>query len=236
MSLLDSLAKGQPLEPNAELAFERMLGHRVGLEGLSRLFQPSFPGVRTYAIEERAAPDQAVELTLVGVARDGRSVWTGSRAFVRGRDGSLEIHRGFDEVDLEYQSRNITTDLMMRELELLDLFGGGPSARLTIDADSIGRYVCALHGFIFADETEEGPSTRSLHAFEPDGDRDRENALHVGAAPILEGQAEVLFRDLRPGKYAASVVRQRGPRRERCRDRRACPASRRPPSPGARGL
>ncbi len=169
--LLRTLGKGRPLAPTAAMAIEQLVGQPVGLEGLSRLFQPSFPGVRTYAIEERAAPDQAVELTLVGVARDGRPVWTGTRAFVRGRDGSVEIHRGFDEIDLDYQSRNITTDLMQREMELLELLGAGPSARLTIDADGVGRYVCALHGFVFADETEEGPPIRSVRAFEPDGDR-----------------------------------------------------------------
>lgn len=172
-ALLDSLALGRPLEPSAAHALESLIGYHVGLEGLSRLFQPSFPGVKTFAIEERAAPDQAVEITLVGISRDGRPVWTGTRAFVRGRDGSVEIHRGFDEVDLEYQSRNITTDLMQREVELLELFGGGPTSRLTIDADGVGRYVCALHGFVFADETPEGPPVRSVRAFDPDGDRVR---------------------------------------------------------------
>jgi len=172
-SLLESIGRGRPLEASASNALESLIGYQVGLEGLSRLFQPSFPGVKTFAIEERAAPDQAVEITLVGVARDGRPVWTGTRAFVRGRDGSVEIHRGYDEVALEYQSRNITTDLMQRELDLLELFGAGPASRLTIDADGVGRYVCALHGFVFADETPEGPPVRSVRAFDPDGDRER---------------------------------------------------------------
>lgn len=181
-SLLDTLSLGRPLEPAAASALESLVGYRVGLEGLSRLFQPSFPGVKTFAIEARAAPDQAVEISLVGIARDGRPVWTGSRAIVRGRDGSVEIHRGFDEVDLDYQSRNITTDLMQRELELLEMFGAGATSRLTIDADGVGRYVCALHGFVFADETPEGPPVRSVHAFDPDGDREQLKAAAVQLA------------------------------------------------------
>lgn len=188
-SLLDTLGQGRALEPAASAALLSMIGRQVGLEGLSRLFQPSFPGVKTFAIEERAAPDQAVEISLVGIARDGRPVWTGTRAFVRGRDGSVEIHRGFDEVELAYQSRNITTDLMQRELELLQLFGGGPTSRLTIDADGVGRYVCALHGFVFADETPEGPPVRSVRAFDPDGDRER---LRRAAERMIEKTAKRL--------------------------------------------
>jgi uncharacterized protein (DUF2141 family) len=37
--------------------------------------------------------------------------------------------------------------------------------------------------------------------------RDANRALHVGAAPIELGQAEILFRDVVPGRYAASLVR-----------------------------
>jgi hypothetical protein len=171
--ILADLGKGPRLDPSAAAALQRLLGREVGRDGLSRLFQPSFPGVRTFSIQVRAAPDQALELTLVGIARDGRPVWIGQRAFVQGRDGSLEIHRGFDEVDAAYQSRNITTDLMRREMQLLERLGTGPSSRLTIDAEGVGRYVCAMHGFRFADESDEGPPLRSVRAFEPDGDRSR---------------------------------------------------------------
>lgn len=37
--------------------------------------------------------------------------------------------------------------------------------------------------------------------------RDRDRALHVGAAPIVRGHAEILFRDVRPGRYGAGLVR-----------------------------
>lgn len=43
--------------------------------------------------------------------------------------------------------------------------------------------------------------------FDPESAREREQALHIGAAPVLEGYAEMLFRDVRPGRYAAALVR-----------------------------
>lgn len=178
---MDAVGKGRTVEPEAAESLERLLGVRVSLDGLSRLFSPGFPGIRTFAIEVRAAPDQAVELSLVGVARDGRPVWSGTRAFAVGRDGSLEIHRGFDQIHPDYQSRNITVDLIQRELDLLALVDRGATSRLTIDADEVGRYVCALHGFTFADETEEGPPVRSVRALEPPSDR----ARLVEAAPAF---------------------------------------------------
>ncbi|MGF1511726.1 MAG: hypothetical protein ACFB9M_19700 [Myxococcota bacterium] len=187
--LVRDLGRGRPLEAGASAAWKRLIGLDVGLEGLSQLFQPSFPGVRTFAVEGRAAPDQAFEVTLVGVSRRGVPVWTGSRAFVRGRDGSLELHRGFDQVDEEFRHRNITVDLIQRELEILESFGGGPSSRLTADAEGVGRYVCALHGFAFSDLTAEGPPVRSVRAFEPDGDRDR---LRASAERLARVTAERL--------------------------------------------
>lgn len=185
--LLERVGKGPSVPGPAGNALRRMLGVQVGLDGLSQLFQPGFPGVRTYVVEVRLAPDQAVEMTVVGVARDGRPVWTGTRAFTYGRDGSLEIHRGFDEINADYRSRNITVDMMRRELDLLAILAGGPSTRLTIDAEGVGRYVCALHGFVFADETEEGPPVRSVRALEPAGDRE---ALHVQMKPFVERAAK----------------------------------------------
>ena len=182
-SLVETLSKGRPLPAESAEALARLVGVRPGLEGLSRLFQPGFPGIRTFAVDIHAAPDQAVELTLVGVARDGKPVWTGTRAFAYGRDGSLEIHRGFDEIDPDYQSRNITVDLMQRELDLLALLRRGRSSRLTIDAEGVGRYICALHGFIFADETEEGPPVRSSRSLDPTGDRE---ALTLAARAFVE--------------------------------------------------
>ena len=168
---LTDLSKGTPVRSDADGPLRQLLGQPVGLEGLSRLFQPTFPGVRAFAISVRASPDNAVETTLVGIARDGEPVWTGTRTFSRGSGGGLQIHLGFDEVDPRYQSRNITVDLISRQIKLLRQLDGGPSCRLTIDADGTGRYVSALHGCIFADETEEGPSPQSLRALAPPGDR-----------------------------------------------------------------
>lgn len=200
--LLEGVGKGRAIEGPAREVLRRMLGIEVGLDGLSKLFQPGFPGIRTFAVEVHLAPDQAVELTLVGVARDGRPVWTGSRAFAYGRDGSLEIHRGFDEIDPEYQSRNITVDLMQRELDLLQILDEGAASRLTIDAEGVGRYVCALHGFVFADETDEGPPVRSNRALAPAGDR----AALLAAVPAI---VERLARRAGVGKIASeSAIEQ----------------------------
>src|SRR5262249_55247559 len=148
-TLIKAIGKGRRLPEEASEALERLFGCPVGIEGLSRLFQPGFPGVRAFAVEPRVTPDQAVELTIVGIARDGTPVWSSARAFVRGRDGWLEIHHGYNEIDPAYRSRNITTDLMQRELDLMALLSQSPSSRITIDAEGIGSYVCALQGFVF---------------------------------------------------------------------------------------
>lgn len=171
--LLAHLSEGRHFPPNVARALRRILGMDVSRDGFARLFQPSFPGVRAFVLQPRVAPDQAVEMTLVGIARNGRPVWTGSRAFVLGRDGSLEIHRGFDEIDPAFQHRNTTVDLLNREMELLRLTERGPASRLTIDAEGVGRYLCALHGLVFADETDEGPPVRSNRPFAPEEDRTR---------------------------------------------------------------
>ncbi|MEM6862315.1 MAG: hypothetical protein AAF627_16400 [Myxococcota bacterium] len=199
---LESLARGRAMEPRAAAALRRLVGRDISLEGLSQLFQPRFPGVQLFVIEERVAPDQAVEVGLVGVSRSGRPVWTGSRAFVRGRDGSLEIHRGFDVVHPDFQSRNITTDVLRNELEMLRIFDAGPSARITLDAEGVGRFVFALHGFGFADASEEGPPLRSHRAFEPDGDRER----LTEAARV---HAERCAKDLGAGRLAIEALVER---------------------------
>lgn len=167
------LRQGRPLPPEIARALRDLLGLECSLDGLARLYQPSFPGVRAFVIHPRVAPDRAVELTILGVARDGRPAWTASRAFVLGRDGSVEIHRGFDEIAPAYQNRNATIDLLHRELELLALARRGPSSRLTSDAEGVGRYLCALHGFVYADETDEGPPVRSNRPFDAEVDRER---------------------------------------------------------------
>ncbi len=184
---LADLSKGASVRRDAAEPLRRLLGRDAGLEGLSRLFQPSFPGVRTFAIGVRATPDHAVELTLVGVARNGEPIWTGTRTFSRGPAGALEIHLGFDEVDPRYQSRNITVDVITSKLALLQRLDGGPSCRLTIDAEGTGRYVCALHGAMFADESEEGTSPRSGRAMDPDGDR---QAIIEAGKSIIPGLAK----------------------------------------------
>lgn len=191
-TLIKAIGKGRRLPDDTGEALQHLFGCAVGLEGLSRLFQPGFPGVRAFAIEARVAEDRAVELTVVGVARDGSPVWTSARAFVRGRDGGLEIHHGSNEIAPEYRSRNITVDLIQRELDLLSLLATGTSdrgargSRITIDAEGTGSYICALHGFVFADETPEGPPVRSARALDPVGDRPR---LLASVPPIVERAA-----------------------------------------------
>jgi hypothetical protein len=186
-ALIKAIGKGRHLPEEASEALERLFGCPVGLEGLSRLFQPGFPGVRAFVVEPRVSPDQAVEVTIVGIARSGAPVWTTARAFVRGRDGWLEIHHGYNEIDPAYRSRNITTDLMQRELDILALLQQGPASRITIDAEDIGSYVCALHGYVFADETEEGPPVRSARALDSSQDRAR---MIAAAPPIIERIAQ----------------------------------------------
>ena len=150
-----------------------MLGQPVGREGLAKVFQPGFVGIRTFVIQARMAPDQSVDLSFVGIARDGAPVWIADRAFARGRDGSIEIHHTRDDVAPEYRSRNILGETMRREVDLLQSIDAGPNARVTVDADNVGNLVCALHGMVFADETEAGSGVRSVRALEPDGDRPR---------------------------------------------------------------
>ena len=176
-------AEGRPLPDHIARALRDVLGLDFSLDGLARLFQPSFPGVRAFVVEPRVAPDRAVEITLAGLARDGRPVWASRRAFVLGRDGSLEIHRGYDEVEPGFGHRNIEVDLIHRELELLAQAGTGPSRRITVDAEGDGRYLYALHGFVFADETDDGPPVRSSRPFGPEDDRSR---LIAAAETFLE--------------------------------------------------
>lgn len=155
--------------------------------------------MRTYVVESRADPDQTVEITVVGVARDGAPIWTAGRVFLRSREGALEIHHTHDEVDLAYRSRNLIVDGVRRELSLLEAVNSGPTARVTIDAVGVGKYLCALHGFEFADETDEGPSQRSPRHRDPQSDRqrlieagagfiERVSARH-GLAPEVMGEA-----------------------------------------------
>lgn len=183
-TLVENADVGRPLPPNVEAGLQNLLGVRFSLEGLSQLFQPGFPGARTFAIETTRTPDHAIETTLVGVLRDGRPAWTSKRTFVLGRDGALEIHSEADQVSPEVKSRNITVDLIRRALDVLALLDRGETARLTVDASNEGRYVCALHGFVFADETPEGPPVRSDRPFDSTVDREvlRQHAQAYGHA------------------------------------------------------
>ena len=167
------LAKGRRFERDISQGIFNLFGVDVSADGLAGLFQPSFPGVRCFVVQPRLAPDRAVEITLVGISREGRPMWTGTRAFVLGRDGSFELHRGFDQIHPSFRHRNITVDLIHRELNVLRIARRGPTSRITIDAEKVGRYLCAIHGFVFADETNEGPPLRSNRPFAPDEDRDR---------------------------------------------------------------
>ena len=170
-SILESLGKGRQLRADASRACASLIGVPVGREGLARFFQPGFPGVRTFAVEARAEPDQTVELTVVAIARDGSPVAVAKRSFLHGREGALEIHHEHDEVEPVHRSRNIVVDTIRRELGLLEAVRSGPGARITIDAEGAGRYLSAMHGAVFADETSEGPSPRSLRARDSASDR-----------------------------------------------------------------
>lgn len=173
LNVVKLLGKGRRLGGEVGEALERLFQTAIGAEGLSRLYQPGFPGVRSFAVEARVAPDQAVEVTFVLVARDGAPVWIGRRAFVQGRTGALEIQHGEEEIATAYRSRNITVDVVQREIDVLTALGSGPATRITTDAEGVASYISALHGFVFADETEEGPPVRSRRANEPNGDRER---------------------------------------------------------------
>ncbi len=172
-ALAEILAKGRALPPGPDRALRSMLGVPVGRDGLARALAPSFPGLKTHVVQARITPDRSVDLTLIGVARDGAPVWVAGRSFARGRDGSIELHHCSDELHPDLRRRNVHVDAVRRELDLLRGLDTGPAARVTIDAEGDTAYAAALHGFVFADETEAGPPVRSHHALAPDGDRRR---------------------------------------------------------------
>ena len=194
--LAQILAKGRPFPAGPGDALVALLGTPVGREGLSRFYQPGFPGIRTFVVQCREAADRSVDFTVVGIARDGMPAWTGERAIARGRDGSLEVHHQFDEVSEVYRSRNVLSDSVQRELDLLGCVGCGPGARITADARGATGYLAALHGFVFADETDEGPPVRSARALEPDGDR----------AAIIEAAGEVIARVTKGRPVSAEAI------------------------------
>lgn len=172
-AVTDLLGKGRPFEPAVDQAWFRLLRTPVGREGLSRIFQPGFPGVRSFVVDAHLEPDGAIAFIVACVARDGVPAFIGRRTLARGRLGSIELHRGVDELNPAYKSRNITTDLIRRELELLGATSGASVPRMTLDAEDAARYLSALHGFVFADETEEGSPARSRRARDRSSDRER---------------------------------------------------------------
>jgi hypothetical protein len=179
-SIIEGLGKGRQLRADASRALSLLLGVPAGREGLSRFFQPGFPGVRSFALEARAEPDQTVDFTVVSIARDGAPVAVARRSLLAGREGALEIHHEHDEVEPAYRSRNLVVDNLRRELALLESVRTGPGSRITIDAEGAGRFLAAMNGAVFADETDEGPSTRSVRARDPTSDRAR--MIEAGAA------------------------------------------------------
>lgn len=184
-SVLETISRGQGLREDADAGLRELLGVRVGLEGLSRLFRPSFPGVRPFVIQARATLARAVAFTLVGVDRTGTPVWIGERVINSGIEGGLEIHRGVDELAPSARGRGVHPHSLERELELITLLDGSSRCRLTAD----GSYRAVLHGFTFADETQEGPSQASATALEPVGDRER---LIAACKEWLEEHGELL--------------------------------------------
>jgi len=181
------LGQGTRFPGEIGLLLERILGQEVGQEGLAQIFQPRFSGVKTFLVQSRLTTNRFVELLVVGVARDGRPIWTAERSLGYGRDGSVEIHHGQDQVIPEFRSQNILVDCLDNELKLLKTLDVGPNARITFDAQGVGSYLGALHGFVFADDTEEGPPLQSYRALEPDGDRKR---IIQGATARLKEYAE----------------------------------------------
>ena len=178
---LEGLHRGRALPSGPGEAMVRLLGRPVGREGLSKALQSSFPGARTFAVETRVAPDQSVDFTVVAVARNGEPVYVGRRALSRGRNGCLELHHVDDEVSPEYRSRGILIDTIECEIALLASIS--PRARITLDAHETGGYLAALHGCVFADETDEGPPARSKRARVRGSDRER---ILEAAPPIIE--------------------------------------------------
>lgn len=172
-AVADLLGKGRPFDPSVDQSWFRLLRSPVGREGLSRIFQPGFPGVRSFVVDAHLEPDGAVAFMIVGIARDGSPAFIGRRTLQRGRRGTLELHRGVDELSPQYRSRNITSDMIRRELELLETAGAASSPRITLDAEDAARFLSALHGFVFADETEDGPPARSRRARDRGCDRER---------------------------------------------------------------
>lgn len=171
-AVTDLLGKGRPFDAVVDQAWFRLFRTPVGREGLSRIFQPGFPGVRTFVVDARVESDGAVSFTIAGMARDGTPAFIGRRTCGRGRMGTLELHRSFDELAPAFRWRNITSDLIRRELELLDATGAATSPRITLDATEAARYLAAVHGFSFADESKDGPPGRSIRARDPASDRE----------------------------------------------------------------
>lgn len=165
------IGRGRAFSAEIDALLRRLIGMPVGKEGLAQLFQPGYWGVRSFVVQARVTTNRFVEFLVLGIARDGAPIWSAQRSLGFGRDGSLEIHHGRDQISPEYRSLNILVDCLDNELRLLKTLDLGPNARITFDAHGVGTYLAALHGFVFADATDDGPPMQSIRALEPDGDR-----------------------------------------------------------------
>ena len=116
-----------------------------------------------------------------------RPVWSSERSIGIGRDGSIELHHGNDFVKEDFSPQNILNDCLENEIKLLQQLDAGPNPRITFDAHGEKSYRGALHGAIFADDTDEGPPVQSIRALEPDGDKRR---VIASAKSMLQGLAE----------------------------------------------
>ena len=181
------LSQGTKFPQEIAVALERIFGQAVSKEGLSKVFQPQFAGIKPYVVQTRLTSNRFVEFLVVGVARDGRAIWSAERSIGFGRDGSVELHHGNDFVDENFRPQNILNDCLENEIQLLNDLDSGPNPRITFDAHGEKSYRGALHGAVFADDTDEGPPVQSSRALDPDGDR---RQVIASAKSMLKGLAE----------------------------------------------
>lgn len=208
------LNDGPPIPPEAQPVFERLLGFPVSLSGLSTLFQPDTTDFRIFAVEVRRAPDFAAECTLIGVRRDGVPAYHARRALTLTATGDLELHHGPNLLTDAARPFAIGERVLEREIDLLEWLSPGAHSRITMDAYGERRFLCAVHGFEFADETEDGPPIRSERALDPEGDRRQlQERAHAFLANLADdkglGQIErdALDEAISSARYPTDIVR-----------------------------
>ncbi|MEE2901529.1 MAG: hypothetical protein VYC39_04335 [Myxococcota bacterium] len=181
------LSQGIQFPHEIAIVLERLFGQAVSKEGLSKVFQPQFAGLKPYVVQATLTSNRFVEFLVIGIARDGRPIWSAERSIGLGRDGSIELHHGNDFVDEDFRPQNILNDCLENEIQLLQDLDAGPNPRITFDAHGEKSYKGALHGAVFADDTDEGPPVQSIRALEPDGDK---RQVINSAVTMLRGLAE----------------------------------------------